>query len=60
MTDAETAAAICSWVNDNMNGIYNLRQVNARFSDPAANYSANFLEILRNLIDEGKVPPYRN
>lgn len=60
MTDAETAAAICSWVNDNMNGVYNLRQVNARFSDPAANYSANFLEILRNLIDEGKVPPYRN
>ena len=60
MTDAETAAAICSWVNDNMNGVYNLRQVNARFSDPAANYPANFLEILRNLIDEGKVPPYRN
>lgn len=60
MTDAETAAAICSWVNDNMKGVYNLRQVNARFSDPAANYPANFLEILRNLIDEGKVPPYRN
>lgn len=31
MTDAETAAAICSWVNDNMKGVYNLRQVNARF-----------------------------
>lgn len=60
MTDGETAVALVSYINDELKGRYNLRQINARFAVPTSNGSPRYLEILRNLIDDGKVPPYQD
>lgn len=55
-----TAEALTAFVNETMHGAYTLRDINARFSDPSASYSPDYLTILRELIDSGKVPPYKN
>lgn len=55
-----TAEALTAFVNETMHGAYTLRDINARFADPSASYSSDYLTILRELIDTGKVPPYKN
>ena len=55
-----TAEALTAFVNETMHGTYTLRDVNARFADPSASYSPDYLTILRGLIDTGKVPPYKS
>lgn len=55
-----TAEALTAFVNETMHGTYTLRDINARFADPSAPYSPDYLTILRELIDTGKVPPYKN
>ena len=55
-----TAEALTAFVNETMQGAYTLRDINARFADPSAFYSPDYLTILRELIDSGKVPPYKN
>lgn len=55
-----TAEALTAFVNETMHGAYTLRDINARFADPSASYSPDYLTILRELIDTGKVPPYKN
>lgn len=55
-----TAEALTAFVNETMHGTYTLRDVNARFADPSASYSPDYLTILRGLIDSGKVPPYKS
>ncbi len=55
-----TAEALAAFVNETMQGAYTLRDINARFADPSASYSPDYLTILRELIDSGKVPPYKN
>lgn len=55
-----TAEALTAFVNETMQGAYTLRDINARFADPSASYSPDYLTILRELIDSGKVPPYKN
>lgn len=55
-----TAEALTAFVNEMMHGAYTLRDINARFADPSASYSPDYLTILRGLIDSGKVPPYKN
>lgn len=55
-----TAEALTAFVNETMHGAYTLRDVNARFADPSASYSPDYLTILRGLIDTGKVPPYKS
>lgn len=55
-----TAEALTAFVNETMHGAYTLRDINARFADPSASYSPDYLTILRELIDSGKVPPYKN
>lgn len=55
-----TAEALTAFVNETMHGAYTLRDINARFADPSAFYSPDYLTILRELIDTGKVPPYKS
>lgn len=55
-----TAEALTAFVNETMQGAYTLRDINARFADPSASYSPDYLTILRELIDTGKVPPYKS
>lgn len=55
-----TAEALTVFVNETMHGAYTLRDINARFADPSASYSPDYLTILRELIDSGKVPPYKS
>lgn len=55
-----TAEALTAFVNETMHGAYTLRDINARFADPSASYSPDYLTILRELIDSGKVPPYKS
>lgn len=55
-----TAEALTAFVNETMQGAYTLRDINARFADPTASYSPDYLTILRELIDSGKVPPYKS
>lgn len=55
-----TAEALTAFVNETMRGDYTLRDINARFADPSASYLPDYLTILRELIDTGKVPPYKN
>ena len=38
-------------------GHYSVQDVVARFSNPAAGFSPDYLDILRELIDKGIVPP---
>lgn len=55
-----TAEALTAFVNETMHGAYTLRDINARFADPSASYLPDYLTILRELIDSGKVPPYKS
>lgn len=55
-----TAEALTAFVNETMHGTYTLRDINARFADPSVSYSPDYLTILRELIDTGKVPPYKS
>lgn len=55
-----TAEALTAFVNETMHGDYTLRDINVRFADPSASYSPDYLTILRELIDTGKVPPYKS
>lgn len=55
-----TDEALTAFVNETMHGDYTLRDINARFADPSASYSPDYLTILRGLIDTGKVPPYKS
>lgn len=55
-----TAEELTAFVNETMHGTYTLRDINARFADPSASYSPDYLTILRGLIDTGKVPPYKS
>ncbi len=58
LSDKETADALISFINEKCRGHYSLRDITAEFSNPAANYSPRYLSILRDLIDDGKVPSY--
>ena len=55
---AETETALRTFIDDK-GGVYTLSEINLVFSAPGAGYSHDFLTILRRLIDEGTVPPYR-
>ena len=40
-------------------GKYSLEEIVAEFDNPSKNYSPDYLDILRQLIDNGDVPMYR-
>ncbi len=54
-----TKAAICSYINEEKEGDYTLEDINAAFGSPQSSCSENYLSILRTLIDDGAVPPYK-
>ena len=55
---AGTKSAICSYIKEK-EGDYTLEDINVTFGSPGSDYSENYLSILRTLIDDGTVPPYR-
>ena len=54
-----TSDALVDFINVECHGEYSLKQINERFSNPMASYSPDFLDILRDLIDNRVVPPYK-
>lgn len=58
-TEQETSDALVDFINGECNGEYSLKQINERFSNPMASYSPDYLDILRDLIDNRVVPPYK-
>ena len=59
VTEQETSDALVDFINVECNGEYSLKQINERFSNPMASYSPDYLDILRDLIDNRVVPPYK-
>mgnify|MGYP002774860265 FL=1 len=45
---------------DEKDGEYSLEEIVAEFDNPSKNYSPDYLDILRQLIDNGDVPIYRS
>ena len=54
-----TSDALVDFINVECHGEYSLKQINERFSNPMASYSPDYLDILRDLIDNRVVPPYK-
>ena len=54
-----TSDALVEFINVECHGEYSLKQINERFSNPMASYSPDYLDILRDLIDNRVVPPYK-
>ena len=54
-----TSDAFVDFINVECHGEYSLKQINERFSNPMASYSPDYLDILRDLIDNRVVPPYK-
>lgn len=54
----ETESAIRAFI-DGKGGDYTLEDINLRFGSPDSEYSSGYLSILRRLVDDGTVPPYR-
>lgn len=59
VTEQETSDALVEFINVECHGKYSLKQINERFSNPMASYSPDYLDILRDLIDNRVVPPYK-
>ena len=54
-----TSDALVDFINVECHGEYSLKQINEHFSNPMASYSPDYLDILRDLIDNRVVPPYK-
>ena len=54
-----TSDVLVDFINVECHGEYSLKQINERFSNPMASYSPDYLDILRDLIDNRVVPPYK-
>lgn len=59
VTEQETSDALVDFINVECHGEYSLKQINERFSNPMTSYSPDYLDILRDLIDNRVVPPYK-
>ena len=57
--ETDTRNRLCSYINDEHGGDYRLSDISAVFGNPAADYDPDYLTILRELIDDGSVPPFR-
>lgn len=55
-----TRRGLVQFVNVEKSGDYALQDILAEFDNPARGYSPDFLDLLRLLIDDGTVPPYRS
>lgn len=54
-----TEKALCSYIINEKEGDYTLEDINVAFGSPKSDYADNYLSILRFLIDDGTVPPYK-
>ena len=54
-----TEKALCSYIINEKEGDYTLEDINVAFGSPKSDYADNYLSILRSLIDDGTVPPYK-
>lgn len=59
VTGQDPSDALVDFINVECHGEYSLKQINERFSNPMASYSPDYLDILRDLIDNRVVPPYK-
>ena len=55
-----TRTRLLEYVNTEKSGEYALQDIMREFGNPASGCSPDFLDILRLLIDDGVVPPYRS
>ena len=55
-----TRTRLLEYVNTEKSGEYALQDIMREFGNPASGCSPDFLDILRLLIDDGAVPPYRS
>ena len=54
-----TEKALRSYIINEKEGDYTLEDINVAFGSPKSDYADNYLSILRSLIDDGTVPPYK-
>ncbi len=54
-----TEKALYSYIINEKEGDYTLEDINVAFGSPKSDYADNYLSILRSLIDDGTVPPYK-
>lgn len=54
-----TEKALCSYIINEKEGDYTLEDINVAFGSPKSDYADNYISILRALIDDGTVPPYK-
>lgn len=52
-----TRRKLIEYVNES-DGEYSIEKIVAEFGNPSKNYSPDYLDILRQLIDNGDVPMY--
>lgn len=56
---ADTRKALSSYILEDKKGDYTLNDISVKFGSPASDGGEDYLRQLRELIDKGKVPPYR-
>lgn len=54
-----TKEALTSYIIKEKEGDYTLEDINVTFGSPGSEQADNYLALLRTLIDDGTVPPYR-
>lgn len=54
-----TKEALTSYIIKEKEGDYTLEDINVTFGSPGSEHADNYLSLLRTLIDDGTVPPYR-
>jgi ATP-dependent DNA helicase RecQ len=59
MSDEATSKSIIEYISAR-DGKYSLDEIRTEFSNPAKTYSPHWLDILRDLIDDGTVPIYQD
>lgn len=55
----KTRKALAAYITGEMKGDYTLNDISMKFGSPSSPVSGDYLEQLRELIDSGKVPPYK-
>ena len=56
--DVAFRRSMSEYIVEEKSGSYTLEDINARYGSPSADTPPDYLDTLRDLIDEGSVPPY--
>jgi ATP-dependent DNA helicase RecQ len=57
--DGETASKLMEFI-ESKGGVYSLKDIVAEFGNPAKGMAEDYLDVLRELIDDGVVPVYES